>query len=191
MLRPALISNVAAVWRPWSGTTPSSPVPRAIRRQVRRKLCGSSGVPTSVVNTRPLSFQSGPAVNRSCAWRVRCSRSRRIRLSGSVTVRTPVRERVTIPRRSWPFSSLSERFTDNRPATRSMSVHWSPVSSPGRRPSMSAQATSASRRSSVLASRNRRASSGVSAFRSFGALHFGTSATDATFLVTRPRFSAC
>src|SRR5207244_13125961 len=47
----------------------------------------SSGVPTLVVNTRPVSCHSGPAARRDDACHLRCSRSAATALCGNASVR--------------------------------------------------------------------------------------------------------
>jgi len=67
--------------------TPSMPAFLHRERKSRRTCEASSGVPTLVVNTRPVSCHSGPAARRDDACHLRCSRSAATALCGKASVR--------------------------------------------------------------------------------------------------------
>jgi hypothetical protein len=104
------------------------------------------------------SAPCGADTSRSSFWRVECARSAARTGEG--------RSRVldcfvfVSPSRGWPRSFFKEPATVSVPTLRSRSSHRRPVSSPGRRPNMSAVTKSASRRWPSAASSTSLASSG-------------------------------
>ena len=70
---PASESTDTKLWRSSRGvqSAASSPAAAATRRNPRRTLAESSGVPVAVAKTRSLSIQRSPAARRAVAWRSR------------------------------------------------------------------------------------------------------------------------
>jgi hypothetical protein len=67
--------------------TPSMPAFLHRARKSRRTCEASSGVPTLVVNTKPVSCHSDPAARRDDACHLRCSRSAATAFCGKASVR--------------------------------------------------------------------------------------------------------
>ncbi|RLV66745.1 hypothetical protein STAN_2266 [Streptomyces sp. CBMAI 2042] len=103
-------------------------------RKRRVRLAGSRGRPVGVVNTSPLSLQSGPAVSHSLSCRPLCSLREWRHSVGRAMRRSDAR--VLVGR--WVRPPLRVRWSERRmlavPVVRSRSSQWRPGSSPLRSP---------------------------------------------------------
>ena len=123
----------AAEWRNVSTPTPLTFAARDATSMTRSKLRGSTGPPSSVVNTSPESCHWFAARSRSAAWPALCLRSidTTAGLSGTVRRdRTVFRSVIT----NRPPTRLIVAATRSTPASRSTRSHDNANAAPLRRP---------------------------------------------------------